>query len=422
MAELGPQKRTTAIIFLIVFLDLLGVGIIAPMSAFLVQRFDASGSAVAMLTLAYSAAQFLATPVLGVLSDKLGRRPVLLSSMFGSGIGYVMFALSNSLPLLYISRVIDGVTGGNISTAQAALADVTPPKDRAKAYGMIGAAFGLGFMLGPALAAGVSWGVEKAMGDAAKNSSLPTLAPIWVAAGLSFATTLLASILLPETHPRDKRRTAPITGRDLNPFAALLAAWLLPGIAILLSIIFMFGVAHAELRSVFSKYMLDRHGFDEPHTGMIFAFMGLVAIIVQGGLVRRIVPKIGEKRAILIGMPLAAIGYASIVMMPHGWMVYFSIVLTGLGGGLAGPPLSSLVSKRAPAEKMGAAMGASQSATSLGLVIGPLIAGELYDRAGKGWPFYSAAGILIIGWLIAMRLRSHAQEGVHAAAAEIPEG
>lgn len=399
-------KSTTAIVFLIVFLDLLGVGIIAPMSPYLVERFSTSGRAVALLTLAYSAAQFLATPVLGVLSDRLGRRPILLLSLLGSAGGYVLFALADALPLLYLARVIDGITGGNIATAQAALADVTDPKNRAKVYGLVGAAFGLGFMIGPAIGAGITALTAWAMGpERAAASDLPTLAPVWASATLSMIACALVFFLLPETHPREKRRHAPIAPRDVNPLAALLDSWALPGIAMLLTVIFALGLAHAELRAVFGKYMLDRHGYTETDAGLVFAFMGFVAVAVQGGIVRKLVPLIGERSAVLLGLPFAVAGYALIPVVPRAWMVYPVIALSGAGMGLAGPALTSLVSRTAPTPKMGAAMGAQQSATSLGLVFGPILAGALYDYAGRPWPFWSAAAVLVLGFTFVLVTR-----------------
>lgn len=367
-------------------MDLLGVGIIAPMSPYLVARFNASAFAVAMLTLSYSAAQLLATPVLGVLSDKLGRRPVLLFSILGSAAGYVLFALAGSLHILLLARIIDGATGGNISTAQAAMADVTPKKDRARAYGLIGAAFGFGFLLGPVFSALLV--------------HIAPLAPIWAAAGLSLCTAGLVYFRLPETHPPERRRIEPVSVRDLNPFAAILRAWLLPGVGVLLSAIFAFGLAHAEFRAVFGKLMLDRFGLSEEQAGWLFAFMGFIAILVQGGLVRRVAPWLGDKRTILIGLPIGIVGYACIPLAPEVWAVYGSIALCGLGMGLAGPPLTGILSRTAPPGLEGTAMGASQSASSLGLVVGPIIAGALYDSVGMGWPFWTAAGFIGIGLLI----------------------
>lgn len=402
-----PPRAAAPIVFLIVFLDLLGVGIIAPLTPYIVRDFDSSGTAVALLTLSYSAAQFLATPVLGVLSDRLGRRRVLIPSILGSAAGYVLFATAGSLHLLLLSRIIDGATGGNISTAQAAIADVTPPRDRAKAYGLIGAAFGLGFLLGPTFSAVLSmWG---------------KYTPIWAAAGLSLFTAGLVYFALPETLPPERRRREPIRARDLNPAAALLRAWIIPGVAGLLSAIFALGFAHAELRASFGVLMRDRFAYTERDAGWLFAFMGLVAIVVQGGLVRRLAPILGDRRTALIGLPLGALGYILIPFAGHAAWVFPAIGLCGLGMGLAGPPLSSLLSRAAPHDARGEVMGASQSASSLALVIGPLVAGALYDHVGFGWPFYTAGAIVLLTIILISAVREpHGHEPADAEAVPPP--
>jgi len=392
MSAPAAPRSASFIIFLIVFLDLLGVGLIAPLTPYIVRRFDSSGTAVAILTLSYSAAQFLATPILGVLSDRLGRRRVLIPSILGSAAGYVLFATAGSLHLLLLSRIIDGFTGGNISTAQAAIADVTPPKDRAKAYGLVGAAFGLGFLLGPTFSALLSmWGMY---------------APIWAAAGLSLITAGLVYFALPETLPPERRRREPIGPRDLNPIAVLIRAWVVPGAAILLFAIFLLGFAHAELRAAFGVLMRDRFEYTERDAGWLFAFMGLVAILVQGGLVRRLAPLLGDRRTAMMGLPLGALGYALIPLAPSDVWIFPAIGLCGLGLGLAGPTLSGILSRTAPPDARGEVMGASQSASSLALVIGPLIAGTLYDHVGPGWPFWSAAAVVIAALAIVAAVRA----------------
>lgn len=423
-ARTGPTRSTSALIFTIVFLDLLGIGIIAPLSPYLVGRFDTSGTAVALLTLSYSAAQFLATPVLGVLSDRVGRRRVLLCSILGSSAGYVLFAMAGSLHVLFIARIIDGFTGGNIATAQAAIADVTEPKNRAKAYGMIGAAFGLGFLLGPAFSAVISHGAGLIVGpDRAAASHITMLAPIWAAAALSFITACLVYFLLPETLPAELRRRTPIGPRDLNPFAALARAWMVPGAAVVLAAIFAMGFAHAELRTSFGVFLRDEFSYNETKAAWIFAFMGLVAIIVQGGLVRKIAPWLGDRKTALVGLPIGAVGYALIPLAPQAAWVYPAIALCGLGMGLAGPPLAGILSRTAPLESRGEVMGASQSMQSLGLVLGPIAAGVMYDHGGKGWPFWTGALCVLVAMVIVMKIRDGRRtDSTDAVAASSPPG
>ncbi|MEZ6241581.1 MAG: MFS transporter [Phycisphaerales bacterium] len=391
--SMRPKRSASALIFLIVFLDLLGVGLIVPLTPFIVERFNSTGTAVAMLTMSYSAAQFLATPVLGVLSDRFGRRPVLLVSLLGSCGGYVLFATAGTLPLLYVARVIDGITGGNISTAQAYIADVTPRKDRAKAYGLVGAAFGLGFMLGPAFSSLLS--------------HLDLMAPVWAAAGLSLVTSGLVAALLPETLAPEARRKTPIGLGDLNPASVLVRTMRMPTVAVMLAAIFSAAFAHAELRASLGVMLRDKFQFNEMHVGRVFTYIGLVAILVQGGLVRRVSPLIGDRRAVLFGLPLAVVGYALIPLAPAGqwWWLLAVLGLMGLGAGFAGPSLTGILSRAAPEGEEGQVMGASQAVSALALVCGPILAGPLYDGVGKGWPFWSAAGVVLVSLLIVAFLR-----------------
>lgn len=385
-----PRRSASMLIFLIVFLDLLGVGLIVPLTPFIVEKFSSTGTAVAMLTMCYSAAQFVATPVLGALSDRFGRRPVLLVSLFGSSVGYVIFATAGALPLLYVARVIDGFSGGNISTAQAYIADVTPKKDRAKAYGLIGAAFGLGFTLGPAFSALLTQRTGMLM------------APVWAAAGLSLVTMLLVALRLPETLPPAARTSGPLTARELNPATVLIRAARLPTVAAMLSAVFAAAFAHAELRASLGVLLRDKFQFTESHVGQVFTFIGFVAILVQGGLVRRLSPKIGDRRAVLFGLPVAVAGYALIPLVPAGqwgWLLG-ALALMGLGAGVATPSLTGILSRAAPPGEEGRVMGASQAVSALALVFGPILAGPLYDEVGKGWPFWSAAGVVLIALLV----------------------
>lgn len=383
----APRRTASALIFLIVFLDLLGVGLIVPLSPYIVERFDASAMAVGWLAMSYSAAQFLATPILGVLSDRFGRRPVLIWSLFGSAVGYVVFALANALPILFAARALDGATGGNISTAQAYIADITPPAQRAKAYGLVGAAFGLGFTLGPAI-------------SALLTKTISMMAPVWAAAGLSLVTMTLVYFFLPESHPPAKRRLERVGVRDLNPFRSLIGVARVPAVAWLLLAVFFFNFAHAELRTAFGVLLRDKLSYTEDAASWMFAYMGLMAVLVQGGLVRRLTPVLGDWRTAMIGLPLAALGYA--LMPAWGTTLGVAVALTvlALGGGLAGPTITSMLSGAADAEAQGVAMGASQSVSALALVIGPLFAGNLYDRAGQGWPFWTGAGFVLATLLI----------------------
>lgn len=401
-----PRGRGAgALIFVIVFLDLLGVGLIVPLGPYIVERFDTSATAVAVLTLSYSAAQFLATPCLGVLSDRLGRRPVLLVSLLGSAAAYAVFALAPALWVLYASRVLAGATGGNISTAQAYIADITPAKDRAKAYGLVGAAFGLGFTLGPAFSSMlVGFGL---------------MTPVWAAAGLSLVTAGIAAFALPETLSAEIRAGVRVRARQLNPFAVILDTVRIPLVSAVLAAIFAMAFAHAELRATLGVLMRDRFEFGEAETAQVFTFIGLMAVLVQGGLVRKVSPLLGDRRVVLIGLPLAAAGYACVPLAPAeawGWLVA-AIGLMALGAGLAAPCMTGILSRLAPAGAEGQVMGASQSLSALALVFGPIVAGPLYDRVGPEWPFWTAAGVVVValGGFALLRVGAASVRGAAAA-------
>ena len=412
---IASQRTVAMLVFFIVFLDMLGIGLIAPMTPYIVERFASDATAVAMMTVSYSAAQFLATPVLGALSDRYGRRPILILSLLGSAAGYVMYATGTALWVLYLSRVIDGFTGGNISTAQAAITDITPPKDRVKVFGMIGAAFGLGFVLGPTLST-----IIVKLFHNEDGSPLWPNAPIWAASFLSLTASLLVFLKLPETHPHSAFTKGKLTLAELNPFAVLLHVLSRRGAGVIIAVIFVIGFAHAELRAVFGKLMLDKLSFNEKDSGMIFAAMGIIAVIVQGLLVRRIAAKLGERTTVLVGLPLAVIGYA---LIPQAWnwpSVLGIIAISGFGMGLVGPPTNGLLSKAVPPSMVGSAFGASQSAASLGLVLGPIWAGPAYDKLGREWPFWSAAMLLGVGFLIVLAFVTGPAANVNTEATESP--
>lgn len=393
--------------FLIIFLDLLGVGIIAPIAPFVVARFEADGAffgtalAVTLLTLSYSAAQFLATPVLGALSDRVGRRPVLLGSMIGTAAGYVLFALGatvggGSYWVVLGARVLDGATGGNISAAQAALADITPPAERAKAFGLVGAAFGLGFTLGPAISAMLS--------------GFGPLAPVWASAGLAMVTSVLIAVYLPETLAREHRRAGRMTAADFNPLGTLARAMMIAGLPVLLGVVFLVNFAHAEMRTTFALFLKEHLGMDQRHAGWMFAYVGLMAVLVQGVLVRKVEPALGARRTAVIGLPIAACGYGLIPLADSSWVMLGAITLMALGGGLAGPSISSMLSSSAGPEKQGTVLGASASVAALSLVVGPVAAGLLYDHAGDAWPYWTGACAVVLGWLVlTLRVRGAAR-------------
>jgi MFS transporter, DHA1 family, tetracycline resistance protein len=365
------------LIFLTIFLDLLGVGLLLPVLPYVVSKFQDSGITVSMVTIAYSAAQFAMTPVLGSLSDRYGRRPVLLISLFGTAVGYFLFGWAQSLAMIVFSRLLDGVTGGNISTAQAYLADITPPQDRAKRFGLVGAAFGLGFLLGPAIG-----------GQLAKFGNQ---APAFAAGGLALVTMTLAYFLLPESLPPEMRRKGPI---EWNSFRQIEAALARPNLQILLIAGLLFNLAYSQLQSHFAYYTRARWSLTEQDNSWYLTYLGFMAIFMQGFLIRRLMPKFGERKLSLIGLGLGVVGFLLTAMAPGPLWLYVAMTFLAGGSGLAVPSLMALVSQRAAAEEQGFLMGVSQSMAALARAIGPLFAGLSFDLVSPTAPFWSGACVV----------------------------
>lgn len=370
-------KRPIAFIFATVFLDLLGVGILIPVIPYLVQQYSSDALAVGLLSLSYAAAQFVAAPVLGALSDRYGRRPLLVLSVLGSAVGYVLFGLAGSLAMLFVARIVDGFTGGNISIAQAYIADVTPPKDRARNFGLIGAAFGLGFIMGPAL------------GGALSQISLH--APAFVAAFLSLVTAAFGFFVLPESLPAHQRKRGAITFDEVNPIRQIGDALQRPGLRPVLAAIFAQNFAFAGLQSNFGVFTLQRFGLGPQENAVLFTFLGIVGVFMQGFVVRRLVNHFSDQRLAVAGLIIMTAGFVATAFAPAVWALFPSMALVSIGNALSTPTLTNMVSKQAGAREQGAVLGTTQSVGSLTRVTGPLWAGVTFDTLGTGAPYWSGA-------------------------------
>ncbi|GIV88517.1 MAG: tetracycline resistance MFS efflux pump [Chloroflexus sp.] len=383
-------------IFLTIFIDLLGIGIVLPLLPEYVKIVERSSwpwladnraLVVGALTASYALMQFLFAPILGALSDRFGRRPILLLSLFGVGLSYLVFAVAENLTflgvetvigLLFLARITAGITGASISTAQAYIADVTPPSERARGLGMIGAAFGLGFMLGPAI------------GGLLSNISLQ--APALFAAALSFANVMFGFFRLPESLPPEKRMRS--VSRNLNPVTRLTAVARDPRVQPFIFGSVLFNLAFAGLQSNFPVYSDVRFGFSPQQNALIFAFIGLIAVLVQGFLIRKLVARFGEARLALAGLTLMALGFAATGLAPASWMLFPAIGIVALGSGMLTPSLTSLISQSVSATEQGAILGGVQSFNSLTMVLGPLLAGTLFDLIAPNAPYLFGAVLL----------------------------
>jgi MFS family permease len=404
-------------LFLTVLIDLLGVGIILPLLPYYAKIVEQSSipwladnraMVVGALTASFALMQFLFAPLLGALSDRYGRRPVLLISLLGTGVAYILFGLAEYLSflgvemvlaMLFFARILDGITGANISTAQAYIADVTTPENRAKGMGMIGAAFGLGFMLGPAL------------GGLLSTISLAT--PAFVAAGLALANVLFGYFNLPESLPPERRVTTPV--RAINPFSRVGALLQRPSIQPLLIGVFLLNLAFASLQSNFAVFSDVRFGFGPLDNALIFTLVGLLAVLIQGVLIRRLVLAFGEARLAIIGMTLMAIGFGAIAFVPVAWTLFPVIGVVAIGSGMATPSLTSLISRRVAAHEQGTTLGGTQALTSLTMIAGPVFAGVTFDSLDAGAPYYLggvliAMAVVIVGSALLPVLRQRVEQ------------
>jgi DHA1 family tetracycline resistance protein-like MFS transporter len=372
-------SRPLLIIFLTIFVNLVGFGIIIPLLPFYAETFNASPVVIGMLFAIFSLCQLLAAPVLGDWSDRYGRRPVLVLSLLGTVVSFVMLAMAQSIAMLFLARIVDGLSGGNISTARAYVADITEPQDRARAYGLIGAAFGLGFIVGPAMSGALA--------------QVSYTAPIWAAAAITAVAAAMAWFWLPETVHRARAGTG-------MPFRAVAEMMKRPGLRRVLTIDFLYWLAFAVFQTTFSLFVALRFGFDATRTGYFFAGFGILGAIIQGGFIRPIVRRLGDKPTFVLGLACGAVGLIAAALTYS--VEWFSLALVPLafGIGFGHPTMASLVSRAAREEEQGRVQGAASAMESLGRTIGPVCGNASLQRFGEAMPYFSAAGLLVITLLI----------------------
>jgi multidrug resistance protein len=369
-------KRQLGVVFAVVFVDLLGFGIVLPLLPTYAATFDVSPAAIGFLVTSFSLLQLLAVPVWGAISDRYGRRPVLIVGLVGSAASYVLFALAGSYWALLLSRIVAGAMGATIGVAQAYIADVTAPERRAHAMGLLGAAFAMGFILGPALGGILS----------VHSYSLAGV----VAAALCAANALAALAWLPETPRRGGSRRA---GRvPLRVLAVPLAASFL--------VTASFAVIHVTLPLFGADVWHD----STRKMGMLFAYMGVISAVVQGGVVGRLAPRVGEKHLAALGGLLLALGLAIVPATSSRLLLYAALGVLSAGSALATPSVYAVVSRRASAAQQGAALGLTQTAATLGRIVGPTVAGFLIGASGLSAPFWAGALLGLLGMVAALFL------------------
>jgi multidrug resistance protein len=364
------KRSPLLVIFVTVFIDLIGFGIVIPVLPFYVEgtKFNASPSTVGLLFASYSVMQLLFTPILGRMSDRYGRRPILLVSLLGTGVGFLILGTATTLWMLFAGRIIDGISGGNISTAQAYIADVTTPEERAKGMGLIGAAFGLGFIFGPAIGGILSrWG---------------TSVPFLFASGLAFSNAALLYFTLPETVTPDHPARESAAGA--NRWAQLGRALKQSRLALILVIYFLFVTAFSIMTTTFGLFTMYRFGYDAHDTGWLFVFVGVIGATIQGGLMGRLVKRFGEMPLVVAGALLfsASLFFIPLTGPQTGLATLLLVGATfAIGNGLATPALTGLASKSAGRGEQGGVLGVTQSVASLSRTVGPLIAASLISSA-----------------------------------------
>lgn len=387
------QRRSAALgfIFTTLLLDTIGFGLVIPVFPKLIQQLEHCDLSKAsqyggLLATCYAIMQFLFAPVLGNLSDRFGRRPVLLFSLLGFGLDYMFQGLAPSLGWLFVGRLIAGVTGASFTTASAYIADISTPENRAQNFGMIGVAFGLGFIIGPSLG-----GLLGGMG---------LRLPFFVAAGFSLLNTLFGYFVLPESLPSEKRR--PFEWKRANPLGTLLAVRRYPSLAgLFVSVIFLYMAAHA-VQTTWPYYNMEKFKWTTAQVGFSLTVVGFLIALVQGVLIRPIIPRLGPQRSVYTGIILYTIGYVLFAFAFKGWMMYAILVPYCLGG-IAGPALQSLLSGHVPANEQGELQGLLTSLMSLTSVFGPLLMTGLfacYTRPNGSLYFPGApflAGAIFLG-------------------------
>ncbi len=364
-APAPPPRRALLFIFAAVFLDLLGAGLLLPIIPYYVRQFDKDALTVGLLALSFAAAQFLATPALGLVSDRIGRRPVLIFSVLGSGLAYLVFGMAHALWLLFVARIADGLTGGNISAAQAYIADVTTPHDRAKNMGLIGA----------------DVLCEKPLALSLEEADR-------IATAAREAKVVVAEAFMYRHHPQTTRL------RELNPAKQVGAALRRPELRPFLLALFALNFALSGLQTNFPVFTLTRFGLGPEQNALIFTFLGVTAALMQGVAIRRLVKWFRAKPLAVTGLALMTGGLLVLAFSSALWMVYAAVATTAIGSGMATPTLTGAVSRSVSALEQGTILGASQAFTSLTRIFGPLWAGLAFDHAGPGAPYWTSAVVV----------------------------
>lgn len=381
------QRGSLPFLFITVFVDMAGYGIVLPLLPFYVREYSSAAVLVGMLGALYAGMQFVSGPALGGLSDRVGRRPVLLFCLLGASLAYLLLGLADTLFVVILAVALAGVAGATPATAQAYIADSTKPEDRARGLGLIGAAFGLGLITGPAA------------GGLLSLYSLST--PALAAAALAFANVVFGFFVLPESLPSGSRTSTPLA--RLNPITQLRGVLGIGGLRALLLVVFLLNLSFAGLLTNFPLFSNIRFGWDATANAFFFAFVGVCAVLTQGVLIGRLQPRFGEVRLVLSGLSLMAVNLGLMALVPYGPLLYPVVGALAVGAGLTIPSVTALISRRVPDHRQGRLMGGIQAILSLTLVLGPIMAGLTFDHLGVPAPYWLGGLLAALALAVAAR-------------------
>ena len=378
------RGSSLAFLFVTVFVDMIGYGIVIPLLPFYVQQYAPGAVLIGLLGSLYAAMQFFGGPFLGGLSDRAGRRPVLLLCLFGTSLAYLLLGVADTLLLLVAAVALAGGASGTLATAQAYIADSTKPADRARGLGLIGAAFGLGLITGPVLGGLLSF--------------FSLSAPAFAASALALVNVAFGFLILPESLPITSRTSIPIL--RLNPFTQLGSMLSMTSIRVLLLAVFLLNLSFAGLLTNFPLFSNVRFGWDATANAFFFAFVGACAVLTQAVLLGKLQPRFGEKRLLLGGVALMSLNLGLIALVPSGPLLYPVVGILAIGTGLAIPALTALISRRVSEREQGKVMGGQQAILSLTLILGPLISGLAFDHLGVPAPYWIGGLLAALALLV----------------------
>ena len=403
----SANKSQLAIIFFTVFLYLVGFGVVIPIIPILSRNFGATALQTGLLLSVYSLMQFLFSPFWGRLSDRMGRRPILLFCLLGEGLSYILFAWARSLEWLFIARTLAGFFGASLSTASAYISDVTPKHERSKGMALIGAAFGLGFVIGPALGGGLAvWGHQ----ISAEPHFDTSFASLWVAAlcfaNLLFGIKFLKESLSEKSESAEKKRRLTLMFHYLN----------VKTLGSLMLVFMLVSLAMSSMEATLILFMGEKFKWDVKQVSFGFAYIGVIIVFTQGFLVRRLLPLWGERKVLRLGLALFTIGMFGIALSENIFAMAVTMTLLSLGNGLSNPSILGSVSLLSENSEQGATLGVTQSMSSLGRIIGPAIGGAIYSSLHITAPFWTSGVLGFAALMTVLSIYKHIPEHGRASA------